>query len=239
MRKYCEAWKSWLTPDLWINFFWLTINKMLKTISLRHVLKSWWIKSQTLCWAHLCSADSETVQTHEGFSLFSAHAFFLMNETFSKLCHSEPAGTKSTAAKPERLCGFLPSDYAYFPNQNCHTASRLHADTSAGLARGRKWKTETQRGKCQKRLKKDKSLSHLHGNHRKRALKSLKNNAWPPLTPPLLQFTECRMECMYMVMFFRPTSHQGSSASARVSSMTSPLERWSAWPKPTGGGGMP
>lgn len=46
MRKYCEAWKSWLTPDLWINFFWLTINKMLKTISLRHVLKSWWIKSQ-------------------------------------------------------------------------------------------------------------------------------------------------------------------------------------------------
>lgn len=163
-----------------------------------------------------------------------------MNETFTKLCHSEPAGTKSTAAKPERLCGFLPSDYAYFPNQNCHTASRLHADTSAGLARGRKWKTETetQRGKCQKRLKKDKSLSHLHGNHRKRALKSLKNNAWPPSPLPIFSLLNAEWSaCTWL--FFRPTSHQGSSASARVSSMTSPLERWSAWPKPTGGGGMP
>lgn len=35
------------------------------------------------------------------------------------------------------------------------------------------------------------------------------------------------------------TSHHDKSASARVSSTMSPLERWRGCPKPTGGGGIP
>lgn len=138
----------------------------------------------------------------------------------------------------------------YFPNKNFSNKSHSNEKKRkkrkrrrAAAALGTREEVELEmrcrkeKKKRQKRLKMTKAFHTYTRTTGNKGLKTKRHNAWP------CQFSECRAVRVCICLLFcwvfisNVTSHHGRSTSARVSSMMSPLERWSGWPKPTGGGG--